>query len=238
MKLTILGNNGAYPRANGACSGYLLENDQAKVIMDLGAGTLSNLMSIDDASDLDAILLSHLHWDHISDLFVLQYLLEKRDQVVPVYLPESPANIYQMIADIKSFDVHPIHDGDEVTIKNMTFTFKKMRHPVEDYAIKAVDDNGKACLYTGDTGICDALTDFVEGVHTMLCDCTYVDNPDENKHLSAGQAAEIAEKAGVRHLILTHFNPELNPRDYAIVAERILRRGRVTKSEIMLTFNI
>ena len=220
MKLTILGNNGAYPRANGACSGYLLENDQAKVIMDLGAGTLSNLMAIDDASDLDAILLSHLHWDHISDLFVLQYLLEKRDQVVPVYLPESP------------------DDGDEVTIKNMTFTFKKMRHPAEDYAIKAVDDNGKACLYTGDTGICDALTDFVEGVHTMLCDCTYVDNPDEDKHLSAGQAAEIAEKAGVRHLILTHFNPELNPRDYAIVAERILRRGRVTKSEIMLTFNI
>ncbi|MCH4072728.1 MBL fold metallo-hydrolase [Pseudoramibacter sp.] len=238
MKLTILGNNGGYPKGNGACSGYLLENEQVQVIFDLGAGTLSNLLSINDGTKLDAVFITHLHWDHISDLFVLQYLLEKRGQVLPLYLPKTPENIYEILSDIKNFDVHPISDGDEVTIKNMKFSFKKMRHPVETYAIKASDERNHSCLYTGDTGVCQALKDFAQDTHTLLCDCTYVDNPDENKHLSAEQAAEIAENAGVRHLILTHFDPQVNPRDYAIIAERILRQGRVTKSEIMLTFNI
>jgi hypothetical protein len=57
MKLTILGNNGGYPKGNGACSGYLLENEQVQVIFDLGAGTLSNLLSINDGTKLDAVLL-------------------------------------------------------------------------------------------------------------------------------------------------------------------------------------
>ena len=33
MKLTVLGNTGPYPQAGGACSGYLLENGPADLVI-------------------------------------------------------------------------------------------------------------------------------------------------------------------------------------------------------------
>lgn len=48
MKLTVLGNTGPYPKAGGACSGYLLENGDSKVVLDMGNGTLANLRTICD----------------------------------------------------------------------------------------------------------------------------------------------------------------------------------------------
>ncbi|MCG8541098.1 MAG: MBL fold metallo-hydrolase, partial [Clostridia bacterium] len=66
MKITILGNSGPYPRAGGACSGYLLEEDDIKILIDCGNGVLSRLLGmIESLEDIDAIILSHLHSDHI-----------------------------------------------------------------------------------------------------------------------------------------------------------------------------
>ena len=41
MKLTVLGCNGPYPAAGGACSGYLLETGDTRVLLDCGAGALA-----------------------------------------------------------------------------------------------------------------------------------------------------------------------------------------------------
>lgn len=76
MKLTVLGNQGAAPGAGGVCSGYLLENDNAKVLIDCGSGVLANLQKVCKVSELDAIILTHLHSDHMSDMMVLKYTIE------------------------------------------------------------------------------------------------------------------------------------------------------------------
>jgi len=46
MKLTVLGCCGPYPAAGGACSGYLLEEDGYRVLIDCGNGVLSRYSSI------------------------------------------------------------------------------------------------------------------------------------------------------------------------------------------------
>ena len=58
MKLTILGNNGAYPRANGACSGYLLTSDSGdtRILIDCGTGVLNRLMDEGGPASLDAVM--------------------------------------------------------------------------------------------------------------------------------------------------------------------------------------
>lgn len=76
MKLTVLGNNGPFPSPGGACSGYLLEEDSTKILIDCGNGVLSNLQKICPFEDLSAIILTHLHSDHISDLMVLRYAVQ------------------------------------------------------------------------------------------------------------------------------------------------------------------
>ena len=61
MFLTVLGRHGPYPRPGGACSGYLLEDGETRVLIDCGSGVLSRLLEIMRPEQLDAIVLSHLH---------------------------------------------------------------------------------------------------------------------------------------------------------------------------------
>jgi ribonuclease BN (tRNA processing enzyme) len=80
MKLTILGNNGPFPGAGGACSGYLLSNEKCNILLDCGNGVLSNLQKLIPLKMLDAIILTHLHSDHISDMMVLRYAIQIKNK--------------------------------------------------------------------------------------------------------------------------------------------------------------
>ena len=76
MKLTVLGCNGPYPAAGGACSGYLLEAENTRVLLDCGTGVLAALPARMAPEELDAVVLSHLHYDHMSDMLPLIYRMQ------------------------------------------------------------------------------------------------------------------------------------------------------------------
>ncbi len=119
MKLTVLGNNGPYPAAGGACSGYLLREGDTSILIDCGNGVLSNLQKIIPFENLDAIILTHLHSDHVSDLMVLKYAVQikkKRgrfDRNLPVYAPPEPEEEYRRLDVKDAFDLGPVN-GDLV----------------------------------------------------------------------------------------------------------------------------
>jgi len=68
VKLTVLGGAGAWPPALGACSGYLIEHDGFRLLVDPGYATLPRLLEIVSAEAIDAVLVSHGHPDHVADL--------------------------------------------------------------------------------------------------------------------------------------------------------------------------
>lgn len=236
MKLTVLGNTGPYPKAGGACSGYLLENDGAKIVLDMGNGTLANLRTICNIEDITAIICSHLHADHISDLFVLRYALEMRGITLPLYVPDSPDADFERLTYKNAFDITPITEDLKLEISGLSFSFMEMRHPVKDFAIKATD--GKTTfMYTGDTAKCQALEDFTKGVDVLLSDSAFLDDADSEIHLSMEKAIQNANNAGVRRLILTHFSPEISPQRYYEIGNGRFK-GRLSKAEIMASFII
>ena len=102
MKLTVLGNNGPFPAAGGACSGYLLQSAMANILIDCGNGTLANLQKIVSIDKLDAVVLTHLHSDHVSDIHIMKYAIEiKRrrgifDKLLKVYAPAEPAEEFNV----------------------------------------------------------------------------------------------------------------------------------------------
>lgn len=90
MKLTVLGCLGAYPYKNQGTTGYLLQSDGFNLLIDAGSATLIKLQEHLDPLDLDAVILSHYHHDHIADLGVLQYYW----QLHPKRNPETLLSIY------------------------------------------------------------------------------------------------------------------------------------------------
>ena len=212
MKLTILGNNGPYPAPGGACSGYLLESDSGEttVLIDCGTGVLANLMDAGALDRLDAVLLSHLHYDHMSDMLPMQYAIQfhPRRHPLPVYAPMSPEPVRALL-DCPCYDLWPC---DDVTIGEMCVSFSPARHPIETNAI-AVACDGERFVFTGDSNQDPLVELFCEGASLLLADAglSAADHKPSSPHYSAALCGQLAKNTHAKRLLLTHFNPKYDP---------------------------
>ena len=68
MKLTVAGCSPAWPNPGGAHSGYVVEQESGRLLLDCGPGVLPRLRQREGWPRLDAIAISHFHLDHWGDL--------------------------------------------------------------------------------------------------------------------------------------------------------------------------
>lgn len=210
MILTMLGVNGPYPSVKGACSGYLLSSDsgRTKILLDCGSGVLGRLLNECSVRDLNAVVLSHLHFDHMSDMLPMNYLLQAAGiERLKVVCPGSPDKVRRILED-GALDLYPTQD---MTIGEMKLEFLRVAHPVETYAVRVICD-GKTFVYTGDTNECDALQLFANECDLLLADAGLLrdDWTIKKPHMTPGMCARLARDVGARMLVLTHINPSYN----------------------------
>lgn len=244
MKITVLGNNGPYPKAGSACSGYLLENDNTKVLIDCGNGILSRLQKVCNINDLDAIIITHLHSDHVSDMFILKYAIglnktnNETNLSLPVYTSTDDEYLIDNMNYNDSFTVNNLSEEKEIDINGLKFKFKRNNHPVETYAVK-VTDGLKTLVYSSDTAYYEGFGDFIKGADTLICECGVLekDRKSDTPHLSAKQASVIATEANINRLILTHFWPEYKQEEILNEA-RNYYNGILEMSQEMKNYNI
>lgn len=224
------------PGPNSAASGYVVEADGFVLGLDLGNGTLAQLQALRDPFDLDALVLSHLHPDHCADMTALTVLrryhpappYDPMRRRLPVHAPEqAPARLANAFAadetergeaDLSDvYDFHALSKGtrrlgpfDVVTVP--------MDHPTPAFGVR-LSHGGRTLAYTGDTGSCDELDKLAAGVDVLLAEASWTDAPDRpaGVHLSGRQAGELAARAGVGRLLLTHIAPWTDPA--AVLAE-------------------
>ena len=210
MDLFVLGAWGPYPAPGGACSGYLLTSPRARVLLELGNGTLSRLHGGNLPWEVDAVILSHLHWDHMADLMVLRYALDARGITLPLYSPVVPST-ESCLLDYKGvYKRHKIEDGLEVTIGDMSVSFHQVQHPVPAFGVR-VASGGRVFAYSSDTGPTPALHTLARGAHLFLCESNLLETQEAPGHLKASQAARAARDSGAVNLLLTHVAPGVDP---------------------------
>ena len=182
-----------------------------------------------DFRNLKAVLLSHLHSDHISDLLVMRYALQlKKCPPMPLYLPATPENMFDIFAAEKSFATTVIKDGMHITVAGVHVEFCRMAHSVESYAVR-LQSGSKTFVYSGDTSLNDDLAAFARNADLLLIDAQFSNEnlPFHPPHLSAAQAAQIAKKAGIKRLLLTHINPEQNEKTLLAQAKEIFKHSDI-----------
>lgn len=218
MRLTVLGCSGTFPGPASPCSGYLLEHDGYRLVIDLGAGALGQLQRHIGLLEVDAVYVSHLHADHCIDLVAYSYARRFHPAGIPPVLPVyGPVGTRRRIFD--SYEAPPSHGLEDVydfrevapgtrELGPFTVTAARVNHPIECHGLR-IEAGSRALAYSGDTGESEALIGLARDVDVFLCEASWAsaaDNPPDI-HLSGRQAGEHAAQAGARRLLLTHVVP-------------------------------
>ncbi|HWG02145.1 MAG TPA: MBL fold metallo-hydrolase [Trebonia sp.] len=224
MRLTVVGCAGSFPGADSPASCYLLEADGFRLVVDLGNGALGALQKYIGLFDVDAVCLSHLHADHCVDMYsyaiAREYAPGGAKDPIPVY---GPAGTRDRIAAI-----HGPGDGGGSLMERFAFetlapgtreigpfqvSLAHMNHPVETFGFRFAHES-QSIVYSGDTGLTDALVPLARGANVLICEASFTEGPGlpADLHLTGRQAAEYARQAGVRQLVLTHLQAWNEPR--------------------------
>lgn len=234
MKLTTLGGSAAGVGTGQGCSSYLVRAAATSLVIDMGPNTLLELRKHVDYRQLDGIVISHLHADHILDLVALRYMLNYNPVsargLIPLHLPPDGIATLERIAAAyegsgtgiewftSAFDVREYDPAQSVAVGAFSCTFAPTVHYIPCWAIRVhpSDDSGDL-LYTADTGPAADLDGFGRGVHVLLAEGTARENNDEpydtRGHLTPAEAGELAARIGAHTLVLTHLWEENDPAD-------------------------
>ena len=217
MRLTVLGCAGSFPGPESACSAYLVEAQGFRLLIDFGPGSMSALQRYADLDAVDAIILTHLHCDHMLDacsyIVVRRYAPDGPRSPLPMY---APAGAAERISAAYSAENEPLDDvytfyglqPGTFPIGPFTVTVDRVNHPIETYGVR-IEQGGRVLTYSADTAPCEALVRLAAGADLFLCEASYLDgmeNPPD-LHLTGAEAGEAATKADVGRLLLTHLVP-------------------------------
>lgn len=226
MRLTTLGGSAAGPNTGQGCSGSLVEVASTRVVLDLGPGTLLELRRHADFRTLDAVILSHLHLDHVLDVLALRFALAYNPvpppRRIPLWLPPGGRDFLRRAAaaftttdGIDAFfaDVFAVDEYDPdraLAVGAARVRFAPTVHFAPCWAIR-VDpaEGGAGIAYTADTGPAAELGPLLAGAAVLLAEATTpaegADPAAERGHLTPVEAATWATIAGVSTLVLTHL---------------------------------
>lgn len=220
MEVIVLGASGTYPTVDDAASGFLVIADDTKVWLDAGPGTFQNLQRHIDFHDLDAVVLSHMHLDHVLDFYAFHYALAYgMASVGPKALPVfAPAGSEPYLLSLRPdgfggyFDFKIIHNGEHLRLGPMDWTFALTRHPQTCLASR-VEHGSKSVTYTADTAPCQEVTELATACGVLIAEASLQDPTETLKdvHMTAHEAGEMATASGAAKLVLTHISPGLDP---------------------------
>ena len=273
MEILFLGTSAAVPSKDHATSCIAVKSGHDIILLDCGEGSQRQLMlSPFSFMKIRAILITHLHGDHVFGLPGLLQTMSLSNRTEPL-LVCGPKGICAALDAMMSVtegetsypvEVVEVSGGERLSAGCFTFIPYPTDHGIASvgYVLKDADRPGKIdadkarslgmtgrdmallksgqevrgvrpeevvgpvipgyrVAYSGDTRPCESEDSAVKGVDVMIHESTYLDSEAENAfahyHTTARQAAEVALKAGVGHLILTHISNRYD--DRSVVAD-------------------
>ena len=217
MRLTVLGGSGAWPPASGACSGYLVEQDGFRLLVDPGYATVPRLLGVLPAAEVDAVLVTHGHPDHCADLNPLlrARVLGGGAPVLPVHaLPGALDAVLALDAAPMLDGAYELHDLAATTlIGPFAVRSAQLPHFVPNLGVR-LGARGATLAYTGDAAPDGGVVELARDTDLLLAEASFADGVPEalaGGLSSAADAGRQATRAGARRLVLAHLFPTTDP---------------------------
>ncbi len=222
MDLLILGAGTAITQKNRTCPSYLLNIENKFVLLDVGPTAVYRLLEINfDLIQLSSILISHNHIDHILGLFHLLFIykhpefLEKKPKVNILGSENTIELIRNVILNFEGM-IEPTTYSLASLARNEEFSLEgkykvkaySISHHISSLAYAFFSGNKKIFVYAGDTDFDEEIIEVASDADYLLIECSFPNDIRVKGHLIPSECAEIANRAGVKNTIITHFYPQ------------------------------
>jgi ribonuclease BN (tRNA processing enzyme) len=223
LKLTVLGWTSGISGPTSPQAGYMLQTDETTLLFECGAGVVAELQKQFEMTDFEAMLISHLHADHIVD--VMELVVHRRynpiwdepgyerrlptwapaeapERLAYAYAPTAAARETESLTDV--FDFRTIEDGTKLTVGDIEVEVIAVQHSIECYGFRFTA-GGRTLGFSSDTGPCDGVMKIARDADIFLCEATWNQSREASSHLSGREAGRIAKEAGAKRMLLTHI---------------------------------
>ena len=247
MQITVLGKSPSWQDVDGACSGYLVQDDGAAIVLDCGNAVFGKLRRFHDYRAVDAVVISHLHADHFLDLVPFSYALTYAPAREPApvsgpQVPEGPArpqlhaprgaaetfrrvvgawgneDLIEGAFELREYDADAVLEIGDLRVR-----FRPVPHYLATHAVEiAAATGGGRFTFGADCRPSEELVQFARDTDLLLAEATLPrPEPDGARgHLTPAEAGDHGRRAGARRLVLTHISDELDQEWARAEAER------------------
>jgi len=247
MRLVVLGSGTSVPHPKRASSSYWLETvEGTRVLLDAGADAPHRLAEERlNWMELDAVWISHYHWDHFAGLPALIFGLksatkvQRRTKKLTLFGGKGFRNLLYSINAVNSFKLLDQTFPIEIVEVSCETPFQlapdtlawvmQTPHTQESLALRLTDRDNRSLAYTSDTGFSEELIPFCSGVDVLLIECSFRKEKPVEKHLELAEVARIAAECKPGKLVLTHLYADWDQYDVGAEA-RSLWQGEIIEA--------
>ena len=203
MRVHVVGCSPAWPNPGGAQSGYLVEDDGRRLLLDCGPGVLPRLRRLEAWPRLDAIVITHFHLDHWGDLVPWAFgglFGAGREQRAARARGCRTAAARRCTGSIPSSTRTRSSSSSMSTSTRRRrrsraagfelVAYRMLHYALESYGLR-VSDGDRTLAYSADSAPCDGLVELARDADLFLCEATLA-QPEQGirGHLTAGEALD------------------------------------------------
>jgi len=250
FKVTILGSGTGVPLKSRHAPGLVVKAGKTQILLDSGSGAAYQIAAAGlKYYDFDHLFYSHYtHPDHINDLaelvFANKYFDPPRTRQLNIYGPQGikdffdrMVSLYPVLGDADyPISIHEL-EKSLIRLDSMRVKSRPLDHKQSVSLGYRVEYEEKSLIYSGDTDYCEALIKLAKEGDVLIVECSAPDGLKVEGHLTPSEIGEIALRAGVKKVILTHLYPRCEHVD--VVAQvRKKYDGAVMRAEDLMTVEV
>jgi ribonuclease BN (tRNA processing enzyme) len=249
-ELVILGSGTGVPSLRRGSPGLLIFSHDSIAIIDSGSGTLRRMLEAGVSyRDIDLLLYTHTHPDHVSDLvpilFASKYADSPRQKsLICIGGPgfkhyfDLLKKIYGSWIDTDSYNL-TIEEVSEKPLlcRDLQISSKRMAHLPESIGYRIDFKNGKSITISGDTGYCRNIIELANETDLLVLECSFPNEKEVEGHLIPSLAGRIALESHCKKLMLTHLYPICDQFDIQKECEQVFK-GEIIIAEDLMRINI
>jgi len=245
-EVIILGSGTGVPSKRRWAPGLVLFSEDAQVLIDSGSGILRRMLDIGMTyHDVDLLLYTHLHPDHIADfipiLFACKYAdLPREKDLLCIGGPgfENYFNqlkkIYGRWIESRSYHLTIAEISQKpLLFRDLMIFSKPMTHTPESIGYRIELADGKSIAVSGDTDYSETIVDLALEADLLVLECSFPEGKKVEGHLTPSLAGRIASESHCKRLLLTHLYPVCDSTDIVGQCKEVFKGEIILAEDLM-----